>query len=739
MNRSATSFLTVLLMAVLTSLSFGQSQATFWTFYNNWCMGTDTQWKLLSSPYYISTKTYAQNLGNTTHVIEFMANDIIKSDHYPYYSVTKQYADSGGPTADSINLFYNGSSNPGNGQLSSWTSRGTILDLRDSLHAHGKKLLICLQAVNATAFSAILADSAKTQVMVNAIWQFNVNHNFDGVCLNIENNETFTDAQFVAFFRMLYNGKPAGQLITSVPPPTQWTKYANVVQYHDYIMPQFYTFVSNYQINPTCSGAAGNGIFLKAPLYTTGTPTGSNHQSLKTWGPNQWYQNGWPKSKVIILLSNEANPFTTGDTLFGCAGNTTRFWADTLAYFMLKHGGTYTWNPVDIGGYIHGTSDTTFSYQGASFVSGGKFIIPLLTDQNIDSVVAWSWANGFSNFGLYDVATDTRTPDVIKNPRHYRLSQLVGLLNSGITHAAQFNTKSLSFGGVKLGLWKDLTVTIANIGSDTLKIQSITASNPAFSVRPTAQNINPLASLVDTVRFMPTSNSAVNASLVVLSSAASSPDTIKISGSGLSSTSQFNTKTLAFGSVDVGKFKDTTVTITNIGNDTLQIQSIASSDPAFTVRPSSGNLSLSISLTDTVRFTPTTAGTVNAYIVVTSSAVSSPDTIMLSGTGTPSSGVASTAELPRVYSLEQNYPNPFNPSTTIRFALPTKSHVTVRIYSVLGQMVGEIVNGDMNAGYYETHWSAPVASGLYFYRLQAVSLSDASKNFSSVRKMLLLK
>lgn len=399
-------------------------QETFWTYYDTWCMGADNQWTSLSRPYYISTKTYGANLNKTTHVIVFNGNEIVKSDHSPYYSIDGQYIVNGGATTDSLNVCYNGSGNPQSGQ-SSWTSRGTIFDLRDSLHAHGGKILMCVQAVNATAFSTVLADSTKTQTLVNSIWGWNVRHGFDGMNLNIENNETFTDAQFVAFFRMLYNAKPAGQLISSVPPATQWTKYVNVVQYHDYIVPQFYAYVSNWQVTATCSGAAGNGVFLKAPLYINGIPAGSNHQDLQTWGPNQWYQNGWAKNKVVVLLSNEANVFHSGDTLFSCAGSSTPFWADTLAYWMLGHGGTDSWS-TNIGSYIHGaSSDTTFSFQGGSVTTGQPFIIPHLSDRNIDSVIAWSRTNGYSNFGLYDIATDTRTPNTNKNPRHnHFLSQL---------------------------------------------------------------------------------------------------------------------------------------------------------------------------------------------------------------------------------------------------------------------------------------------------------------------------
>ena len=91
------------------------------------------------------------------------------------------------------------------------------------------------------------------------------------------------------------------------------------------------------------------------------------------------------------------------------------------------------------------------------------------------------------------------------------------------------------------------------------------------------------------------------------------------------------------------------------------------------------------------------------------------------------------------FDLSRNFPNPFNPSTTIRFSIPTRSFVRLTIYNLLGQRVAELVNEELNAGYGERIWNANAASGLYFYRLEAVSVSDPNRHFVDVKKMLLLK
>ncbi len=96
--------------------------------------------------------------------------------------------------------------------------------------------------------------------------------------------------------------------------------------------------------------------------------------------------------------------------------------------------------------------------------------------------------------------------------------------------------------------------------------------------------------------------------------------------------------------------------------------------------------------------------------------------------------------IPTVYSLSQNYPNPFNPTTAIRFGVPERSLVKVQIINTLGQAVATVVEGEKEAGYYEAQWNASsAASGIYFYRIEAISTDHPNNRFVEVKKMILLK
>jgi hypothetical protein len=101
------------------------------------------------------------------------------------------------------------------------------------------------------------------------------------------------------------------------------------------------------------------------------------------------------------------------------------------------------------------------------------------------------------------------------------------------------------------------------------------------------------------------------------------------------------------------------------------------------------------------------------------------------------SGVTAVAEtplhpIPQHYLLEQNYPNPLSTSAlnsaTIRYVLPRATRVKLAVYDVRGRLVVELVNAEKPPGEHQARLEAAgLATGIYFYRLQAGGLTQTRK------------
>jgi len=90
-------------------------------------------------------------------------------------------------------------------------------------------------------------------------------------------------------------------------------------------------------------------------------------------------------------------------------------------------------------------------------------------------------------------------------------------------------------------------------------------------------------------------------------------------------------------------------------------------------------------------------------------------------------------EIPTDYYLSQNYPNPFNPNTKIRYSVPQTSNVMITVFDILGNEIETLVSEEKPVGSYEVELDgSQLASGIYFYRLQAGS-------YVETKKMVLMK
>lgn len=90
-------------------------------------------------------------------------------------------------------------------------------------------------------------------------------------------------------------------------------------------------------------------------------------------------------------------------------------------------------------------------------------------------------------------------------------------------------------------------------------------------------------------------------------------------------------------------------------------------------------------------------------------------------------------EFPSHFELQQNYPNPFNPQTKIKFYIPERTFVKLKVFDLLGNELETLVSEVKDSGYHEIVFDgSELPSGVYFYTLQ-------TQKFNQTKKMVLLK
>jgi hypothetical protein len=204
-----------------------------------------------------------------------------------------------------------------------------------------------------------------------------------------------------------------------------------------------------------------------------------------------------------------------------------------------------------------------------------------------------------------------------------------------------YSSSNLDYGRVKVSQYKDTVVTITNNGNDTLKISNISSSVGSFSVRPTAGTLPPGQSFVDTIRFAPAVIGMGTSSVIISSNSSTSTDTIKVSGFGYGQgVASIKASNIALGSIRIGQYRDTTLAINNIGNDTLTISDILTTTSTFTATSGSIIIAGGDSTVLTVRFKPTAFGTFTDTVMVVSDG------------GTLKVGVSGSSPIPTLTSLK---------------------------------------------------------------------------------------
>jgi hypothetical protein len=212
--------------------------------------------------------------------------------------------------------------------------------------------------------------------------------------------------------------------------------------------------------------------------------------------------------------------------------------------------------------------------------------------------------------------------------------QTVGLSGSGYVTNGTFIPSIIPFANTAVGATSSpQPVTVTNMGSVAMTVSAVTVTG-GFAQTNTCSSIPASGTCTISVTFVPTTSGAQTGTLTINDNAQGNPHAVSLSGTGLAGAAQLSSSGLSFTALAVGTTGSAqTITVTNSGNGTLTVAGIqatgdfAQTNNCASVAPNSGTCTIQVT------FTPTSSGTRSGTVTLTDSAVNSPQSVSLTGSG----------------------------------------------------------------------------------------------------------
>jgi uncharacterized repeat protein (TIGR01451 family) len=314
-------------------------------------------------------------------------------------------------------------------------------------------------------------------------------------------------------------------------------------------------------------------------------------------------------------------------------------------------------SPLSYGDVLVGASKTltvTFSNPGtddtfmtdieitgqdaADFTASRSSLTCALTESGFD-VPAGSSCTVDVTFA--PAATGDRTASLVVANSSIDGTQTLPLTGTGINPAVSLSASSLDFGQqVVATTSQPKTITVTNAGTTSLTVRDVTASGDfaADATACTAQPVPADQACVINVTFSPTATGSRSGTLTITSNAASSPDTVALTGTGVAPVITVTPGSLAFGTVPIGTISSPqNVTVTNSGTSGLNVTGATVSGPfAIAADGCSGGSAIAPgeSCQIGVQFAPSSTGPASGTLTIKSDGGTA--TVALSGSGSPS-------------------------------------------------------------------------------------------------------
>ena len=232
-------------------------------------------------------------------------------------------------------------------------------------------------------------------------------------------------------------------------------------------------------------------------------------------------------------------------------------------------------------------------------------------------------------------ATSTRTGTVTVTYAGQGSPQTVGLSGTGIVAAVNVSPNSLSFSGQNVGTSSaPQTVTLTNPASVALSVSNVVISSGWTQSNDCLPSVAANFSCTLEVSFQPTALGPQTGTLTLTDYAGNSPQTVKLSGTGLAPAVSLSATALSFAGQAVSTTSSPqTLTLTNTGTGSLIPLIVSVSGDFVQSNTCAGSVAAGASCTINITFTPTATGTRNGTLKLTDNASDSPQTVSLTGTG----------------------------------------------------------------------------------------------------------
>jgi len=211
--------------------------------------------------------------------------------------------------------------------------------------------------------------------------------------------------------------------------------------------------------------------------------------------------------------------------------------------------------------------------------------------------------------------------------------QTIALAGVGTAPVAAVTPASLAFSSQVQGNTSAAkTVTVSNTGTGPMQVTGVTATAPFIQTNTCTASIAAGSSCTISVSFAPTTVGAASGTLTIVDDPGT--QTVSLTGNGTAqvtvSSSSLNFGTLAVGNTSAAK----TVTLTNRGSAALSFSNIGTTG-AFAIASNTcaASLAAGANCIVGVTFTPAATGATTGALSFTDSALNSPQTVNLSGTG----------------------------------------------------------------------------------------------------------